>query len=411
MPSFSIPLSGLNSDSQALSAIANNLANLNTVGYKATRPLFRDLYYQQVGTTGGGDPIQVGAGTALASNGSVFTQGSKDNTGVPTDVAIQGDGFFAVQKDGMQLFTRAGNFSQGPDGALVATDGSNVLGYSAANGVIDPNQPVGPITIARGQVTPANATTTVQLGMNLDSNAAIGDTFSTPSPMYDSLGAQHVLTFNFTKTAANAWDYNVSIPAADVGTTGPPVVVSSGSLGFDGTGTLVSPPADVTGVNITGLADGANDASMTWTLFSAGVPVVTQMAAPSAAANSHQDGYPSGSLLDFNIGSDGVIEGNFSNGQTRAIGQIAIASFANPEGLMSTGSNSFQETLASGTASIGAPDSGGRGSLVGGCLELSTADIAHEFAQLILAQRGYQANAKVVTAFDEITQDTINLKR
>jgi flagellar hook protein FlgE len=230
-------------------------------------------------------------------------------------------------------------------------------------------------------------------------------------PLYDSLGGQHVLTFNFTKTAANAWDYNISIPAADVGATGPPVVVSSGSLSFDGAGTLVSPSSDVTGINISGFADGANDSSLTWMLFSSGVPVVTQMAAPSAASNSHQDGYPSGSLLDFNIGSDGVIEGNFSNGQTRAIGQIAIASFANPEGLISTGSNSFQETLASGTANIGAPDSGGRGSLVGGALELSTADIAHEFAQLILAQRGYEANAKTVTAFDEITQDTINLKR
>lgn len=410
MLSFSIPLSGLNADSQALSAISNNLANLNTVGYKDTRTVFRDLFYQQVGTTGAGNPIQVGAGTGLAANSPIFTQGSRDNTGVPTDVAIQGQGFFVLQKNGLSLYTRAGNFTQDSDGTLVTEDGANVLGYAAVNGVIDPNQPIGPLTIAPGQVSPANATENVQIGMNLDASAAVGDSFSTPPAIYDSLGGQHVLTYTFTKTGVNSWDYSVTIPAADVGQSGDPVVVSSGTLAFDGNGKLTSPATDVT-MMIPTFSDGANAANLNWNLYSGSVPVITQVAGPSAAGSTSQDGYPSGSLLNFNIGSDGVIEGTFSNGQTRAIGQLALANFANPEGLMSMGSNDFQETLASGSANVGAPDAGGRGSLVGGALELSTVDIAQEFAQLILAQRGYEANAKTVTAFDEIAQDTINLKR
>src|SRR5882672_2474710 len=191
MPSFSIPLSGLNANSQALSAISNNLANLNTVGYKDTRMEFRDLFYQQIGSTGAGEPIDIGAGTAVGSNAGIFTQGSIENSGVNTDLAVQGTGFFVTSKNGLQEFTRAGNFSLDQNGNLVTVDGANVLGYPAVNGVVNTQVPPAPVVIAQGQVTPANATANVQFGMNLDASSAVGGVFNASTPIFDSLGAPH----------------------------------------------------------------------------------------------------------------------------------------------------------------------------------------------------------------------------
>jgi flagellar hook protein FlgE len=228
--------------------------------------------------------------------------------------------------------------------------------------------------------------------------------------VYDSLGAAHSLTFQFNKTAANAWNYSITIPAAEVGASGAPVSIGSGILQFDGNGQLASPATDITGLTLTGLANGASDLTFDWRLFNNGAGLMTQMSAASNVSSTYQDGFSSGSLLDFNIGGDGVIQGSFTNG-TKVLGQIALANFANLQGLNRDGHNCFSATLASGQAVIGAPGTGGRGTLAGGALELSNVDIAREFASLIMAQRGFQANARVITAFDEITQDTINLKR
>jgi len=412
MPTFSIPLSGLTASSIALSTIANNLANLNTIGYKDSRVLFRDLFYQSLGTTGAGDAIQQGAGTAVGSIPSLFTQGSVDPSGVATDVAILGDGFFVVQKDGVVSYTRAGNFEVDKNNLLVTSDGQQVMGYPAVNGVLNPGQGLTSLALGAGTISPATATANVQLGTNLDANAAIGTTYSAPVTIYDSLGASHVLMFTYTKTATNNWDYSISIPAADVGGAVDPTVLKTGSLTFDGNGNLTAPAADVTNINITGFVDGANDLSFTWKLYDAnGVGFLTQMASPSSNSATKQDGSSSGTLVKFDIGADGIITGAFSNGKTAILGQLALATFANNEGLLRTGNNGFSETLASGQAVIGGPGNGGRGSLAGGALELSNVDIAKEFAALIVAQRGFQANARAVTTFDEITQETINLKR
>ncbi len=412
MPVFSIPLSGLTASSAALSAIANNLANLNTIGYKDTRVLFRDLFYQTIGSSGGGNPIQQGAGTAISAMPSIFTQGNVDPSGVPTDVAINNDGFFVVQKDGVTSYTRAGNFNPDDDGFLMTSEGQYVMGYPAVNGAVNTGLGLTRLNLGKGTISPATATTAVQIRTNLDATAAVGSTpFSTPVTVYDSLGAGHVLTFTFNKTALNTWAYQITIPAADVGATGAPVALNSGTLTFDGTGALVSPAADVSGITINGLADGANALTFAWNLYSNGTGLLSQVSSASSTASQQQDGNPSGSLSDFSIGSDGVITGTFSNGRTATLGQLVLANFANLQGLLRTGRNGFAETLASGQAVIGAPGTGGRGTLAGGALELSNVDIAKEFAQLILAQRGFQANARVVTTFDEITQDTINLKR
>jgi len=417
MPNFSIPLSGLTAESTALSTIANNLSNQNTTGYKDQVVLFSDLFYQNLGTTGAGDPIEEGAGTEVGSTPSLFTQGSVSSTGVPTDVAIQGSGFFAVQDtNGVVSYTRAGDFSE-LNNDLVTSGGQQVLGYPAVNGVINTGAGLAPLQLGAGTISPPTATTNVQLTTNLNAAATPTDSpFSTPITVYDSLGASHVLTFTYTNTGPGAWNYSITIPAADVGATGNPVVVKSGTLNFDSNGNLTSPASDVTGITIgagtTGaLADGASDLTFTWQLYNNGTPLLTQVASASSTSSADQNGVGSGSLVDFNIGSDGTITGSFSNGKTQALGQLALATFANNDGLQLDGNTDFSPTLASGQAVMGTPGSGGRGTVSGGALELSNVDIATEFANLIVAQRGFEADAKAVTTFDQITQDTIALKQ
>ncbi len=317
---------------------------------------------------------------------------------------------------GVVSYTRAGDFTE-LNNYLVTFGGQQVLGYPAVNGVIDTGAGLVPLQLGAGIISPPNATTNVQLSTNLNAEASPTDPpFSTPIMVYDSLGASHQLTFTYTNTGAGAWNYSITIPAADVGATGNPVVVKSGTLTFDSDGNLTSPAADVTGINIgaatTGaLADGASDLSFNWQLFDNGTPLLTQVASPSGTASANANGAGSGSLVKFNIGADGTITGSFSNGKTQALGQLALATFANSDGLQLEGNTDFSPTLASGQAVVGIPGSGGRGSISGGALELSNVDIATEFANLIVAQRGFEANAKAVTTFDQITQDTIALKQ
>ncbi len=512
MPSFSIPLSGLDTSSTDLSVIANNLANLNTTGFKAQSATFQDLFYQQIGTSGDGDAVQVGVGSSVAGIESQLSQGSIQSTGNSTDVAIQGDGFFVVNKGGDLLYTRAGNFSVGSDGSLMTQDGGIVEGYQAVDGVIPANATLGALSIPTGLINPPKATTQVQLDLNLNAsggpatvaasqqtgtgitagtalaangtltftdgtntftytaaandtlatlvadinnnpnftaaltgnnlvitaangkainfttntltdaatgnldeaftptgtNAAAG-TFSTSIVAYDALGASHVLTYNFTNTGTNTWNYTITVPAADLAAGGN-TTVGTGTLTFNGSGQLVTPATNVTGLTIANLADGANPLTFAWNLFNAnGGGLVTQLAGSSATSSTQQDGYASGSLNSFTIGNNGVIQGIFSNGQTSSLGQIALASFSNEQGLVRNGSNEFVSSLASGAADIGQPGTGGRGSLSGGALEQSNVDIATQFAQLIVAESDYQANSKVLTTFNEVTQAAINL--
>jgi flagellar hook protein FlgE len=408
MPSLYVPLTGLESASDALSVTSNNLANLNTIGFKSQRALFGDLFYQQIGTAGDGDATQIGLGANVQSVDSQFTEGSIQASGVPTDVAVQGDGFFVVQKDGSQLYTRAGDFTTDSNGNLLTQDGAQVLGYPTVNGIVSQSATLAPLTIAVGQSNPPNPTANVTLALNLDSGAVVGDTFSTPVSVFDSLGGSHVLTYTFTKIGSNAWNYAISLPAADT-TTGT-TAVTNGTLTFNGAGQLTVPAANVTGITIAGFTDGANDLTFNWNVLNpAGGANLTQVAGTSATSSTIQDGFASGALSSYLIGSDGTITGTFSNGQTAAIGQIALASFQNNQGLVRNGSNEFLSSLTSGEPSIGVPGSAGRGTLSGGSLEQSNVDLATQFAQLIIEERAYQANAKAVTTFDEVSQTAINL--
>ncbi len=422
MPDFSIPLSGLTADATALSAVANNLANQNTTGYKDTQVLFSDLFYQDLGTTGSGDPIQLGAGAQVGAMPTTFTQGSVSSTGVPTDVAIQGDGFFVAQQDGITSYTRAGNFSVDQNNLLVTSDGQDVLGYPAVNGVVNTGQALAPLQLGAGTISPPTATGNVTIQTNLDAGATVGGTdatYSTPVQIYDSLGTAHTLTFTFTKTAANTWTYSASIPSSDLNpVNGNPQtgVLATGTLTFDGNGNLMSDNANGTlsptiSISAAGLADGASNLTFNWDVVSNNSPQITQVAGASSTSSAQQDGSSSGTLTDFSIGSDGTITGSFSNGQTAALGQLALASFANEQGLQRSGNTNYSETLASGQAVIGTPGTAGRGTLSGGALELSNVDISSEFANLIIAQRAFEANAKAVTTFDTVMEDTINMKQ
>jgi flagellar hook protein FlgE len=437
MPDFSIPLSGLTAESTALSAIANNLSNQNTTGYKDTSVLFSDLFYQNLGTTGSGDPIQVGAGTEVGSMPSLFTQGSISATGVPTDVAIQGNGFFAVENSSGTIdYTRAGDFTVDSNNFLVTPGGQQVLGYPAVNGVVNTGAGIAPLQLGAGTISPPTATGNVQLTLNLDATAPVGTTFSTPITIYDSLGASHTLTATFTNTGPSTgtgpdlgdgtWSYSLSIPPTDLnstttgGVTTPPTgVLAAGTLTFNGDGVLVADGGtaaaptlgNITAVPITGLSDGATDMKFNWNVLNGTTPLVTQVAAASTATSIGQDGSSSGSLVSFSIGSDGTITGSFSNGETQALGELALANFANVNGLQLNGGTDFTPTLASGPAVVGIPGQGVLGTISGGSLELSNVDIATEFANLIVAQRGFEADAKAVTTFDQILQDTIALKQ
>jgi flagellar hook protein FlgE len=407
MPSFSIALTGLEANSVALDTIGNNLANLNTTAFKGQTTSFSDLFYQNIGSTGSGDALQVGLGTQVSGTNTDFSQGSLSTTTNSTDMALNGSGFFVVDQGGLEQLTRSGNFQLDQSGNLQTTTGAGVMGYAAANGVVNTNTPLTTLQIPVDATQAAQATENFGITANLDAATAVGGTFSTTITMYDSLGTSHAATVNFTKTADNTWSYAISLPAGDA--TGTPVN-NTGTLTFSSSGALLTPAANVTGISFPGLSDGANDMTFNWNLYnSTGAPQIGQTVGTSTATASTQDGFASGSYKSFSVDSAGVISAGFSNGQTVTIGQIAVASVTNVEGLTVEGGNNYQTTAASGAASVGAPGAGGRGSIEDDTLEQSNVDISTEFANLIVAQRAFEANSKTVTTFDTVTQETINM--
>jgi flagellar hook protein FlgE len=410
MASFSIPLSGLAASTEALDIISNNLANLNTIGYKDQTASFQDLFYQNYGSDGAGDPIQVGAGTDISSVSTNYSTGSLQNTGVSSNAAITGNGFFVVQnQDGSVEYTRAGDFTVNSSGELVTTSGQTVMGYPAVNGVIMQGAALSPLQVG-SQSDPPSASTTMQQQTNLNASGTVGSTYSTSMAVYDSLGESHVVTFNYTMTAANTWTYQATLPAADTGGTGNPTVLATGTLNFNSSGNLVSPTGSVP-VPITGLADGAANMSVGWTLTNAaGQSLVTQVASPSATSTTNQNGYVAGTLQSYSILSNGTIQGQFTNGATQPIGQVVLASFSNNQGLQLAGSDNYQATLASGAAVVGTAGNGPLGTLTGGSVELSNVDISTEFTNLIVVQRAFEADSRVVTTFDSVGSTTTNLQ-
>lgn len=416
--SFSAALTGLAANQQKLAVIGNNLANINTVAFKASDIRFGDLLSQS-SSSSGNNPAQVGIGVTTGTITSNFTQGGIDSTGVNTHVAIQGNGFFMVGTDDTQSYTRAGDFSFNRDGQLVTSDGFPVLGYTQidpVNGdVITTGQPQA-IVVSPGTLRQPVATNLIKTVVNLDADAQVGDVFASPVRLYDSLGASHNATVTYTKNGNGAWAYAITLPGEDVagGAAGAQVQVAAGNLAFDAQGNLAqvngAAAADVV-IALPAWANGAAGGNLTWDLVNdAGVGTISGFRAPSATASTSRNGSPAGTLTNVSINSRGEIEASFG-GEAVVVGQLAMVTVNNPQGLIKAGGNLYVLTEAAGEPNIGVAGEGGRGTLTGAALERSNIDIAREFTQMILAQRGYQANSKTISVADEMFMDAINLRR
>jgi flagellar hook protein FlgE len=404
MPSFATALTGLESNNTALNTIANNLANMNTVGYKDQTDQFSTLFYQQLngGPNGG---VQVGVGTQIATTETDFSDGSPTATAQSTDMALQGNGFFVINDNGQQELTRAGDFVLSNSGALQTTSGASVMGYPAANGTISLGSGVQPIILPLGQSLPATQTSSMNIQANLDASAGVGTAVPAPVTLYDSLGTAHQATVTFTKAAANTWNYSVTLPSGDAASSSN----TTGTLTFDGAGNLINPTGTVSGITFTGMSDGAQDMNFSWNLSGTAGSSITQSTSASNIAGTAADGYPSGTYQGFSVDGNGIVDANFSNGQKEIIGQVAVATVANEQGLQATNNTSYQATLASGAAVIGTAGTAGRGTIEGDALESSNVDVSTEFSALIVAQRAFEANSKSITTFDQATQEAINM--
>ncbi len=413
-------VSGLRSYGDSLQVISDNIANVNTPAFKAARAEFADLISQTINGSAGRS--QLGRGVQLAGITTSFEQGSLANTDRLTDLAINGNGFFLVQKDNQQLYTRNGQLTLNNQGQLVNSQGMNLIGYQygpdgRALGTL------GPLQFANSQLSP-QMTGDVKVHANLNSSSpvttfdptdAIGTSnFSTALSVYDSLGNSHTMHIYFNKTGDNAWAWHGLMDGSEVmgGTPGEAMELAGGTLTFTANGALQAATTDQSSFNFTGnpqaisfdfgsaIADGGN-----------GLTGSTQFASPNFINSQSQDGLPAGSLTSVAVDGKGIVSGVYSNGRTIPIGQIALANFPNLNGLYKTGSGLYQETLGSGVPVIGQPDSGGLGTISAYSLELSNVDLAKEFVDMISTQRAYQANSRVITVGDQLLSELINIVR
>lgn len=453
LTTFSTGLSGLATNSQGLNVIGNNLANLNTVGYKTSNISFTDVLgqtFNTAGTSKSGSTMHIGLGAQVGSVRQVFSQGSVQTTNNPLDVAIQGKGFLVVKNDNGQSYTRAGNLHLDADGNLVAENGANVQGYTrnSTTGLVDRNLGLNSIKMPSGLASPAE-TSAFELAMNLDANAANGTQFNTSVQIYDSLGKPHIATLTLQKeitsgaTPVTKWRFDITIPKNEVAgvdatnteklslITGAVATAtpSAGTLLFDNSGKLTSAylgadPATApalanitipgTGVTLPQMTSGASLSSgITWKLLNSGTgaPNISGFGSASEITASSQNGAAAGSLSNLSIQGDGTISAVFSNGQTVNVAQLVLAQFSNVDGLLPQGGGFYAESTASGASFFGIPGEGGRGRLSGGALEQSNVDLATELTKIITFQRGYQANARIITLTDQIMQETMNLRQ
>ncbi|HEX7097173.1 MAG TPA: flagellar basal-body rod protein FlgF [Acidimicrobiales bacterium] len=523
-------ISGLRNHQSMMDVVGNNIANVNTTGFKSSAVVFQDVLSQTLrgagaatDELGGTNPAQVGLGSRVAAVTTNFAQGALQRTGRATDLAIQGDGFFVVEQAGQALYTRAGSFSVDALGRLVTQEGALVMGWQAdPAGELDTNAAVQALQIPVGDLIAPVLTSQITLGGNLPSDAEIGTTVVSSVTVYDSQGAAIDLTYQFTKVADNEWGVSASygsgtsitltgltsatnpvVEAASVADTdafdfsaanaqftidagGGPVTVTlntayTGStiddlvafvqtavdgtalagdvtVSHDGDGHLTFTRTDatgpgasitLTGVNVTALdqlgigttavaasgydtiqfdASGELTSPFEFTIPGGQIPGIataitvslgdakspnriTQYGELSTLTALDQDGSGPGSLQSFTVSQEGLIVGSYSNGRTRTIGQLALAVFSNPEGLEKVGGSNYRPTPNSGLAQLGTAGIGGRGLLATGTLEMSNVDLAQEFTNLIVAQRGFQANSRVVTTSDELLSEVVNLKR
>lgn len=442
-------VSGLNAMGNTLSVVGNNIANLSTVGFKSSRSVFADLISSSLGN--GGGAIQTGLGVALNGVQGNFSQGSLSTTSNSLDLAIDGNGFFVLQdSNGGSFYSRAGQFHLDAQNRIIDPSGFLLQGYQVnTSGLITAS--IGGLTLPT-TTAPPNSTSTVDIGANLSSQSTAStfsladpagtSQFSTSLTIYDSVGNSHLLTTYFTKTAANTWTYNVIGNTKEVDTANYNssninaslgiVRLASGALTFTTSGALDTESV-VTSYN-SGTAGGTagstvgqaqidfvgatpaqaitfNFGTSVTTDGGSGVDLTTQYGTASGLAQQTQNGFGAGALQTFSVETNGIINGRFSNGQVRPLAQLALARFPDPLGLVRTGKNAFAESGTSGQPLVGPATSAGLGRILSNTLELSNVDLGEEFIDMIAAQRGFQANSRVITTSDEMLQDLVNLKR
>jgi flagellar hook protein FlgE len=411
--SFNASLSGLNASSNALGVVGNNIANANTVGFRSSNVTFMDVFASSYGArlNGAGNSMQIGNGVQVGAVHTNFSQGNFNEAGSPLQAAIQGNGFFVLRNsDGTQAYTRAGDFTVNNQGFLVASNGGHVMGYAAQNGTIPQGARLSDLQIPIGQVLAPNTTTNGTFRMNLNSSAETGSVFHAPMQVHDSLGNERTLDITFTRLANGTFDATGTLDGTAVQLNGGATV----NFAFDASGNPTA-PTSLTVVPDQTQLDGAVLPSIDINLRQTnpdGTPGafnVTSFAMPSAVASTTQDGYGAGELNGALVDAQGMIYGTFSNGQSRVIGQYALANFNSEEGLGKAGGNMFNETTGSGQATIGAPGSGSRGLIAGGYVEQSNVNITNEFIDLIEAQRGFQANSRVITTLNQTFQDLLQI--
>lgn len=410
MRSLFAGVSGLRNHQVKLDVIGNNIANVNTLAFKASRVTFKEAYAQIVQgasrpsgaateVAGGTNPIQIGLGMQIGSIDQLFTQGNLEATGVTTDLAIEGDSFFVVSDGSQRYFTRSGAFQLDATGRLVAsTNGFVVQGRMAQNGVLSDS--ITDIRLPFGQRSPAAATQNVSIGGNLRADAPDGEVRQSAITVFDAQGNPHELTITFTKNGDNTWNYAVDV--LDPG--GVSVATGSGTVTFDASGNLATPATAPT-INVAGT-------DITLDFGEPGsISGLSQFASASTAVAREQDGYTSGDLERISISPTGEITGAFTNGVTLTLGQIALADFNNPGGLIRTGDNMYSVSPNSGAPVLGFAGEGSQSHIISGALEMSNVDLAQEFTSMITAQRGFQSNARVISTSDEMLQELVNLSR
>lgn len=437
---FQQALSGLNTAAKAIDSTSHNIANSSTVGYKASVAHFADVY---AASLNGAGASQVGIGVNLAAIQQQFTQGNITATNNPLDISINGAGFFQMDNNGATTFTRNGQFHLDKNGYVINDQGMRLTGYAAQSGTIVPSTPA-PLQVSASDLAPIETGTSVAAGfqgvkanLQLDSRETVPDlpwdaaaaanpiatidpqtyNYSTALSIYDSLGNAHTLTMYFEKTAvAGEWAPHFSVDGTSVDYVS---VVSGGpNLQFNTSGILdptLTPPGnspiriqiDLDSV-VTALGDTNNaNASMEFDLNFGGT---TQFGSSFGTNRLEQDGYAAGNLIGLSVGSDGVIQGRYSNGQTFAQGQVVLANFTNPNGLQSLGNNQWSETSVSGPALVGAPATSSLGVLSSATVEESNVDLTAELVNLITQQRNYQANAQSIKTQDQVLQTLVNLR-
>ena len=408
---FSTALSALDANGVAVDVVGNNLANMNTTGYKESVAYFQDL----VSASMNGGQTQVGFGVSSPLTIAQFTQGAISASSGPLDAAIQGNGFFVVNNNGATEFTRAGSFQVDLSGNLLTPSGQQVQGWMATNGVVNTGGAIGNITVPVGSLQPPQATQNMTVSANFDAAATTGSAsdWSAPITVYDSLGNAHVLTLNFQQTAANTWSCQATVPGADVqgGTSGTPSNVGNPiTLQFNSSGQLTSTtPAEPINFAFQP-SDGAAPMSINWNPINAdGTSSLTQFDQSSATSATSQSGSAASQLTSVTMGNGGQLLATYSNGQQTVVGQVAMANIQNPQSLTSVGNNNYQVSANTAAPDLGAPGTGGRGTIVGGALEASNVDMATELTDLIVLQSAYQANSKVVTTVDDMAQAATQL--